>query len=414
MQRSKWLMLATALALATPALSQGLPHAQPQAVGMSAERLARIHPILQKEVDAQRMPGAVVMIARKGKLVYADAVGFQDKAANKPMTKDAIFEIFSMTKPLTSVGAMMLVEEGRIQLADPVSKFLPALGKMEVLVTDKDGKTAREPAKNQITIQDLLRHTSGLTYDFTGEHPVQKLYAGANLARPDQTNADQADALAKLPLLNHPGASWDYSRSTDVLGRVVEVVTGKTLGQALEEQILGPLGMKDTAFSVAEKNFGRIAEPLSTDPDTQQPVKLFNAKRIAQFESGGGGLMSTAPDYARFCAMLAGGGTFGKERIIGPMTLEFMASDHVGPDVPRGSDILPPGHGFGLGFAVRTATGMASVPGSEGLFYWGGIAGTTFWIDPQEDLFAMMMIQAPGQRDYYRMLFRTLVYAAVE
>ena len=393
--------------------NSGLDRAKPGKIGLNADALTRLGGVLEREIGEGRLPGAVAMIARGGQVGYFKAFGKRDPASADDMQEDAIFRIFSMTKPIVSMAIMQLVEQGRILLADPLSKYIPAFAETKVGVV-RDGELTLVAPNRPITIQDLLRHTSGLTYDFTGEHPVQKLYAGANLARPDQTNADQADALAKLPLLNHPGASWDYSRSTDVLGRVVEVVTGKTLGQALEEQILGPLGMKDTAFSVAEKNFGRIAEPLSTDPDTQQPVKLFNAKRVAQFESGGGGLMSTAPDYARFCAMLAGGGTFGKERIIGPMTLEFMASDHVGPDVPRGSDILPPGHGFGLGFAVRTATGMASVPGSEGLFYWGGIAGTTFWIDPQEDLFAMMMIQAPGQRDYYRMLFRTLVYAAVE
>lgn len=393
--------------------NSGLDRAKPGKIGLNADALTRLGGVLEREIGEGRLPGAVAMIARGGQVGYFKAFGKRDPAATDDMQEDAIFRIFSMTKPIVSMAIMQLVEQGRILLADPLSKYIPAFAETKVGVV-RDGELALVAPNRPITIQDLLRHTSGLTYDFTGEHPVQKLYAGSNLARPDQTNADQADALAKLPLLNHPGASWDYSRSTDVLGRVVEVVTGKTLGQALEEQILGPLGMKDTAFSVAEKNFGRIAEPLATDPDTQQPVKLFNAKRVAQFESGGGGLMSTAPDYARFCAMLAGGGTFGKERIIGPMTLEFMASDHVGPDVPRGSDILPPGHGFGLGFAVRTATGMASVPGSEGLYYWGGIAGTTFWIDPQEDLFAMMMIQAPGQRDYYRMLFRTLVYAAVE
>lgn len=393
--------------------NSGLDRAKPGKIGLNADALTRLGGVLEREIGEGRLPGAVAMIARGGQVGYFKAFGKRDPAATDDMQEDAIFRIFSMTKPIVSMAIMQLVEQGRILLADPLSKYIPAFAETKVGVV-RDGELTLVAPSRPITIQDLLRHTSGLTYDFTGEHPVQKLYAGSNLARPDQTNADQADALAKLPLLNHPGASWDYSRSTDVLGRVVEVVTGKTLGQALEEQILGPLGMKDTAFSVAEKNFGRIAEPLATDPDTQQPVKLFNAKRVAQFESGGGGLMSTAPDYARFCAMLAGGGTFGKERIIGPMTLEFMASDHVGPDVPRGSDILPPGHGFGLGFAVRTATGMASVPGSEGLYYWGGIAGTTFWIDPQEDLFAMMMIQAPGQRDYYRMLFRTLVYAAVE
>lgn len=395
--------------------NSGLDRTKPGKIGLNADALDRLGDVLKREIGEGRLPGAVAMIARAGQVGYFKTFGKRDPAAAGDMQEDAIFRIFSMTKPIVSMAIMQLVEQGRILLADPLSKYIPAFAQTKVGVV-RDGNLDLVAPDRPITIQDLLRHTSGLTYDFVGggEHPVQKLYAQANLARPDQTNADQADALAKLPLLNQPGACWDYSRSTDVLGRVVEVVTGKTLGVALEEQILGPLGMKDTAFSVAEKNFDRIAEPLPTDPDTQQPVKLFNAKRVAQFESGGGGLMSTAPDYARFCAMLAGGGMLGKERIVGPMTLEFMASDHLGPHVRRGSDLLPAGHGFGLGFAVRTAPGMTFVPGSEGLFYWGGIAGTTFWVDPQEDLFAMLMIQAPGQRDYYRMLFRTLVYAAVE
>lgn len=393
----------------------GLDRAKPGKVGLNADALDRLGGVLKREIADGRVPGAVAMIARGGQVGYFKAFGKRDPASSDDMQEDSIFRIFSMTKPIVSIAIMQLVEQGRILLADPLSKYIPAFADTKVGVV-RDGELTLVAPVRPITIQDLLRHTSGLTYDFVGggEHPVQKLYAQANLARPDQTNAEQVAALAKLPLMNQPGTTWDYSRSTDVLGRIVEIVTGKTLGDALEEQILGPLGMKDTAFSVAEKNFDRIAEPLPIDPDTQAPVKLFNAKRVVQFESGGGGLMSTAPDYARFCAMLASGGALGKERIIGPMTLEFMASDHLGPQVQRGSDLLPPGHGFGLGFAVRTATGMASVPGSEGLFYWGGIAGTTFWIDPQEDLFAMMMIQGPGQRDYYRMLFRTLVYAAVE
>ncbi|MFO1135179.1 MAG: serine hydrolase domain-containing protein [Rhodoblastus sp.] len=395
--------------------NSGLERAKPGKVGLNADALDRLGSVLKREIGEGRLPGAVAMIARGGQIGYFKTFGKRDPAAADDMQEDAIFRIFSMTKPIVSMAIMQLVEQGRILLADPLSKYIPAFAQTKVGVV-RDGNLDLVAPDRPITVQDLLRHTSGLTYDFVGggEHPVQKLYAQANLARPDQTNADQAEALAKLPLLNQPGTTWDYSRSTDVLGRIVEVVTGKTLGAALEEQILGPLGMKDTAFSVAEKNFDRIAEPLATDPDTQEPVKLFNAKRVAKFESGGGGLMSTAPDYARFCAMLAGGGALGKERIVGPLTLEFMASDHLGPQVRRGSDLLPAGHGFGLGFAVRTAPGMTVVPGSEGLYYWGGIAGTTFWIDPQEDLFAMLMIQAPGQRDYYRMLFRTLVYAAVE
>ena len=393
----------------------GLDRAKPGKVGLNAGALNRLGDVLKREIGDGRLPGAVAMIARGGQVGYLKSFGKRDPGSADDMQDDAIFRVFSMTKPIVSMAIMQLVEQGRILLADPLSKYIPAFAETKVGVV-RDGELTLVAPDRPVTIQDLLRHTSGLTYDFVGGggHPVQKLYAQANLARPDQTNADQVESLAKLPLMNQPGTSWDYSRSTDVLGRIVEIVTGKTLGVALEEQILGPLGMKDTAFSVAEKNFDRIAEPLAVDPDTREPVKLFNARRVAQFESGGGGLMSTALDYARFCAMLAGGGTLGKERIIGPMTLEFMVSDHLGPHVKRGSDLLPAGHGFGLGFAVRTAPGMTFVPGSEGLFYWGGIAGTTFWIDPQEDLFALMMIQAPGQRDYYRMLFRTLVYAAVE
>lgn len=393
----------------------GLDFAKPAKIGLNADALDRLGGALSREISEGRLPGAVALIAREGRVGYFEAFGKRDPGVGDEMQTDSIFRIFSMTKPIVSVATMQLVEDGRILLADPLSKYIPSFGDAKVGVM-RDGELTLEAPHRPITVQDLLRHTSGITYDFVGggEHPVQKMYAAANLARPDQTNAEHADALAALPLLNQPGTCWDYSRSTDVLGRVVEVVTGKTLGVVLHDGILEPLAMKDTAFSVAEKSFDRIAEPLPVDPDTNAPVKLFNARRVAQFESGGGGLMSTAADYARFCAMLAGGGSFGKERILGRKTLELMASDHIGPHVRRGSDLLPAGHGFGLGFAVRTAPGMTFVPGSSGLFYWGGIAGTTFWVDPKEDLFALLMIQAPGQRDYYRMLFRSLVYAAVE
>ncbi|MFO1115871.1 MAG: serine hydrolase domain-containing protein [Beijerinckiaceae bacterium] len=392
-----------------------LDFARPEKVGLSRDGLDRLGHALEREIAEGRLPGAVAMIARNGRVGYFEAFGRRDPNAAGDMETDAIFRIYSMTKPLVSTAIMMMVEEGRILLADPVSKYIPAFAATKVGVV-RDGELDLVAPDRPMTVQDLLRHTSGLTYDFVGGggHPVQKLYAQANLARLNQTNADQADALAKLPLMNQPGASWDYSRSTDVLGRIVEIVSGRTLGEELSRRILDPLDMKDTAFHVPEKKQDRIAEAFDIDPDTKEPVKLLNQRRPAMFESGGGGLASTATDYARFCAMLAGGGALGKERIIGRKTLEFMASDHLGPHVKRGSDLLPPGHGFGLGFAVRTSPGMTVVPGSQGLFYWGGVAGTTFWIDPKEDLFALLMIQAPGQRDYYRMLFRTLVYAAVE
>lgn len=389
-----------------------LEHAKPRKIGLSEEGLDRLGHVLQREVATGRIPGAVALIAREGRIGYFEAFGRRAPLSDDMMAHDSIFRIYSMTKPIVSVAIMQMVEEGRILLADPVAKFIPAFAGAKVGV-ERDGGLDLAPPIRAITIQDLLRHTSGLTYDFLGETAVHKLYAKANLARRDQTNADQAEALAGLPLLHQPGTYWDYSRSTDVLGRVVEIVSGRSLGEELSRRIFEPLDMVDTRFTVPASAAGRVAEPFPTDPETGDPVKLLRASETVQFESGGGGLFSTAPDYARFCAMLAGQGTFGATRILGRATLDLMTADHLGPDVTLGSDLLPPGHGFGLGFAVRIAPGMADVPGSVGLFYWGGIAGTTFWVDPDEDLFAILMIQAPGQRDYYRMLFRTLVYAAL-
>ena len=390
-----------------------LEFAKPEKIGLSKDRLDRLGKTLEREIADGRLPGAVALVAREGRIGYFEAFGKRDPNSAEAMERDAIFRIYSMTKPIVSTAIMMLVEEGRILLADPLSKYIPAFAETKVGIV-RDGELTQVAPHRPIVIQDLLRHTSGLTYDFIGDSPVQRLYAEANLGRLNQTNADQVEALARLPLLNQPGSTWDYSRSTDVLGRVVEVVAGRTLGEELKARILEPLGMEDTGFHVPTKQQDRVAEPFATDPEAQTPVKLLNVTRPAMFESGGGGLVSTAMDYARFCAMLAGGGALAGTRILARKTLELMASDHLGPHVRRGSDLLPSGHGFGLGFAVRNAPGMTFVPGSPGLFYWGGIAGTTFWIDPKEDLFALLMIQAPGQRDYFRMLFRTLVYAALE
>lgn len=390
-----------------------LEHAKPRKVGLSEEALDRLGHVLQREVGDGRIPGAVALIAREGRIGYFEAFGRRTPESEDAMALDSIFRIYSMTKPIVSVVIMQMVEEGRIFLADPVAKFIPAFSGIKVGV-ERDGALDLVAPHRAIMVQDLLRHTSGLTYDFLGETAVHKLYVKANLARRDQTNADQVEALAKLPLLNQPGTFWDYSRSTDVLGRIVEIVAGRTLGEELSRRIFEPLGMTDTGFTVPESKQGRVAEPFPTDPETGAAVKLLRASETVQFESGGGGLFSTAPDYARFCAMLAGRGTLGQTRILGRATLDLMTADHLGPDVTVGSDLLPPGHGFGLGFAVRVAPGLADVPGSVGLFYWGGIAGTTFWVDPYEDVFALMMIQAPNQREYYRALFRTLVYAALE
>jgi CubicO group peptidase (beta-lactamase class C family) len=329
------------------------------------------------------------------------------------MQIDSIFRIYSMTKPIVSAAIMMLVEEGRVFLADPLAKYVPAFAEPKVAV-ERDGRIDLVPAERPITIQDLLRHTSGLTYEFVGAAAVQRMYLENKLASTDQTNAEQVEKLARLPLLSQPGRQWDYSRSTDVLGRIVEIISGETLGQFLQKRVFGPLGMSDTGFHVPSEKQSRIAEPFANDPDTGDAVRLLDIRRPAKFESGGGGLISTIGDYARFLEMLAAGGIRGGDRLLARKTIDLMRSDHLGPNVRRGSELLQPGHGFGLGFAVRTEPGMSVMPGSVGLYYWGGIAGTTFWIDPAEDLYAMMLVQAPGQRDYYRALFRTLVYGALE
>ncbi len=390
-----------------------LEHAKPRKVGLSEDALDRLGQVLTREVTNGHVPGAVALIAREGRIGFFESFGLRDPNASEPMQADAIFRIYSMTKPIVSVAIMQMVEEGRLQIADPVAKYIPAFVDTKVGF-ERDGRLELVAPWRPMTVQDLLRHTSGLTYDFVGASEVQKLYAGAKLARRDQTNEDQVAALAKLPLLNQPGTIWDYSRSTDVLGRIVEIICGRSLGEELSRRIFEPLGMVDTSFGVPAEKQSRVAEPFATDPDTGAAVKLLPIVETAQFESGGGGLFSTAMDYARFCAMLAAGGSLGKTRILGRATLDFMTSDHLGPDVTVGSELLPPGHGFGLGFAVRTAPGLAPMPGSVGTYYWQGIAGTTFWIDPVEDVFALLMIQAPGQRDYYWSLFRTLVYAALD
>jgi CubicO group peptidase (beta-lactamase class C family) len=329
------------------------------------------------------------------------------------MQIDSIFRIYSMTKPVVSVAIMMLVEEGRLFLADPLSKYVPAFADPKVAV-ERDGRVELVPAERPITIQDLLRHTSGLTYEFVGTAAVQRMYLDKKLPSTDQTNADQVERLASLPLFSQPGKQWDYSRSTDVLGRIIEIVSGETLGEFLRQRIFAPLGMNDTGFRVPTEKQSRIAEPFAKDPDSGEAVRLLDIRRPARFESGGGGLVSTLPDYARFLDMLAAGGTCEGQRLLARKTIDLMRSDHLGPNVRRGSELLQPGHGFGLGFAVRTESGMSVMPGSVGLYFWGGIAGTTFWIDPKEELYAMMLVQAPGQRDYYRALFRTLVYGALE
>ena len=378
---------------------------------LSPEGLARLTAVMRREVEAKHVPGVSMLISRGGKVAYAENVGSL-RPGGPAMCSDGIFRVYSMTKPIVSVAIMMLVEEGRLLLNEPIGKFIPELANPQVGV-ETNGRLELVPANRAITIQDLLRHTSGLTYGFAGSSVVQRLYADAPLRTQDITSAGHVAALAKLPLLNQPGTHWDYSHSTDVLGRVVEIISGETLGAFLEAGILAPLGMVDTGFFAPADKHERLAEPFPVDPDTGEAVKLIETRVPPRFESGGGGLVSTLDDYARFLHMLHHGGTLDGVRILGRKTLAFMVSDHLGPQVKIGSELLPPGHGFGLGFAVRRENGMAPTPGTVGEFYWGGIAGTAFWVAPQEELVALMLIQAPGRRDYYRQLFRNLVHAAL-
>jgi len=389
--------------------------ASPKSLGLCPQRTARLIKVLQTEVDRQRLPGAVVLIARQGKLALFESLGARDPASGSAMTGDAIFRIYSMTKPIVSVALMMLVEQGKLLLSDSVAKYLPEYSAQKVarLV---EGVTELQDLRQPATVQDLLRHTAGLTYEFMGSGSVQRQYAQKRIGSRQRSNAEFSLQLAALPLMFEPGTVWEYGRATDVLGRLIEVISGKTLGAFLREYIFEPLGMMDTGFSVPAQHHGRIAEPFARDPEGGLQMRLIDVREEGVWESGGGGLASTALDYARFLQFMLNKGELGGVRLLGPRTVEFMTADHLGP-IPINSgtsrELLPPGYGFGLGFAVRREAGLAPVPGSIGAYYWGGMAGTTFFVDPAQDLFACLMLQAPNQREYYRMLFRNLVYATL-
>ena len=394
----------------------GLPRAEcPEQVGLSSERLGRITATIRDDVAAGTIPGAVLTIARAGRVAYAEAIGYRDREADAPMPFDAIFRIASMTKPLTSISAMILSEEGRLDIGAPVADYIPAFREMTVGLD-------RAKAKRTMSVQDLLRHTSGLTYAAFGDSPVQVLWRDANLMAEDQSNEELVEKLAALPLMFEPGTTWEYSMSTDVLGRVVEVVAGQSLAQFFTERITGPLGMADTAFAVLGDKAARVAEP-QIDKATERKPAMRNLTRDNRWHSGGGGLAGTAADYLRFCQMLLNGGELDGARIVAPKTIAHMASDHLPPDIRYGETArsrfgaLAPvpemGYGFGLGFAVRKAQGLSPVPGSVGEFFWGGATGTYFWIDPQEQMVVVLMLQAPDMRLAYRYLTRRLVYAAV-
>jgi CubicO group peptidase (beta-lactamase class C family) len=389
----------------------GLPAAEPEDVGLSRPGLERLTAVMEHEIERGRAPGVAMLVARDGKIAYRQTLGAL-KPGGPPMSAQAIFRIYSMTKPIVSVAAMMLVEEGRMFLADPLSKYIPAFAEAKVGVENGDGLDL-VALKRPITIQDVMRHTSGLTYGFTGSSKVQALVAEARILRKERTVAESMDALAALPLMHQPGEVWEYSLSTDVLGRVVEIIEGASLGEVLRARIFEPLGMDDTAFFIPPAKLGREAKTMSPQVYLNMGVDPKPTTEPPPCESGGGGLLSTIGDYARFCAMLSHGGELDGARILGPRTIRFMTSDHLGPEVDRTNSLLPPGHGFGLGFGVRLTNGVAPTPGSVGDYFWGGWAGTTFRISPQDSLFAIFMAQAPDYRESFFPTFASLLNAAI-
>jgi len=420
-------VLAGAQQVASPAATAlsaaPLAAAPPEAGGMSAARLGRLTNAFKKEIEEKKVPGAVMMIARKGKLVYTSAQGVRDPKGADPMRLDTIFRIYSMTKPMASVAAMILVEDGALQLTDPVSKWLPAFKDMKVSTTGGE-----VPAQRAMTVQDLLRHTAGLAYgELTQNAAVKDALAQAGLYKPgvidfdirDLTGAEEVERLAKIPLIHQPGTTWEYSLASDLLGRVVEAASGKRLGDFMSERLFKPLRMGGTAFWVSEAKIARVAEPFDKDPLAGTPIKLIEVSKQPGNDSGGAGAMSTAGDYLRFAQMLANGGILDGQRVLSRTTVRLMTSDHLGTRVPLAAN--PGGavlggstYTFGLGFAVRPSDGIAPVSGSAGDFNWGGYAGTAFWVDPREQLVAVFMVQSAGAlRLHHRNLFRQLVYQAI-
>ncbi len=405
----------------------GLPRAgSPADVGFVPERLRRLTDVLAADVDQGAIPGAVIAVARDGKLAAHAALGYRDRAAGIPMPLDAVFRGASVTKPLVVAAALTLVDEGALQLAAPVSRYLPALANLTVGVESAaaDGTRALErvPAEREITVQDLMRHTAGFTYGAFGDSLVQRAYRAANVMDSQQTNAELVAKLAALPLAYQPGSTFEYGMSIDVLGAVVEVAAGMPLDRALAARITGPLEMPDTAFALADPT--RLAHPQADPATGERPDLrgLFDPERPPRWFSGGGGILTTAADYARFAQMLLAGGVLDGVRVLGRKTVELMTSDHLPPGVAFGPftpelGVTAPfpwfGQGFGLGVSVRIDAGRSPNPGSVGDFSWSGISGTFFWADPRERLLAVLMLQAPAVRVYYRSLMRALVYQAL-
>jgi CubicO group peptidase (beta-lactamase class C family) len=415
-------MLAGILSVSSAAqAADPLPRAKPEEVGMSSERLALIGKVINSEVARDQLPGGVLAIARRGKLVHFEAYGYLDKASGTPMRTDAIFNIASMTKPMVAVAALQLYEQGKLLMNDPLSKYFPKFANMRVAVMDAKNENIvdRIPAARKITIQDLFRHTSGLIYGGRGTTAVHKLYPeGSAQAATAMTGPEFIDHLSSLPLLYQPGTVWDYGFGFDLLGLITESLTEHSLEQALQEGVWKPLGMTDTGFVIPAAKSERYARALPIDPETGQPQSMQSLTVPTKFECGGGCTASTASDYLRFAAMLANKGVYNGQRILARKTVEYMTSNQLAPNVRNligvTGDPARADYGFGLGVAVRVTPGISPMMGSVGDFSWPGASGTNWWVDPREELVVVWMAHSPGaMRWKYRQVIDALVYQSI-
>ncbi|MFV0475029.1 MAG: serine hydrolase domain-containing protein [Pikeienuella sp.] len=408
MKPAIWAAAITAMAVFAAGAEEP-PLGDPSVLGFSTARLAALDAAIGARIEDGAFPGAVVLIGRNGEIAHLSALGAQTQGGG-PMPQDAIFRIYSMTKPITSVAAMMLVEEGKLDLSAPVFAYIPAFREMTVM--NEDG--AVEPARRAMTVQDLMRHTAGLTYGFFGAGLARETLFAEHVETGGFDNQEVAAILARLPLEHHPGEVWEYGRATDLLGALIEVVEGRPLGEVLEARIFAPLGMKDTGFWIEDETArARLAEARADDMRLGR-FDMYDPKVRRVFESGGGGLVSTARDYARFAQMLLNGGELDGARILSPATVAYMTSDHLGDGIRPGKYYLPgAGYGFGLGFSVRLSTGVSPAMGEAGEYGWGGAAGTYYWADPANDMFVVYMMQSPSARLSMRALLRSMVYGAM-
>jgi len=393
-----------------------LPSAQ-----LSFQKLEKITAYFNQQVAAGKIAGANVLIQRHAIPIYSRSFGKTDVATGEPMRPETIFRLHSLSKPLTSVSAMLLVDEGRINLDDPLAQYIPSFANAKVGVEGKSDNgepvLTLEPVKRPISIRDLLRHSSGITYGFFGTGMVRAAYADARLFSQELNNAQLADKIAELPLAEQPGEVWDYGHSTDVLGRVIEVVSGKSLYDFQKQRFFGQLGMNDTAYYVADPaKYRLIAKPLPADSDYrtgQEPDPTVAPK----YQSGGAGLLSTTGDLAQFCQMILNGGSLNGTLYLKPDTFTAMVQDQVVPKGPiKKADYYFPGDGFGfgLGFAVRSEQGQFSRPGSPGELKWDGAGGEYFWIDRQQDMFVILLMQSPSERGRIHIDLKAMVYDAFE